>query len=58
MFSNAFSSFHKVLLVLIIRNDDFTVMKGGEGIRKHRGEESYGCSLRVDYNEFKKPNTT
>jgi hypothetical protein len=30
--------------VLIIRNDDFTVMKGGEGIRKHRGEESYGCS--------------
>jgi hypothetical protein len=37
----------EVLLVLIIRNDDFTVMKGGEGIRKHRGEESYGCSLRV-----------
>ncbi|VVM28016.1 hypothetical protein BSPWISOXPB_3817 [uncultured Gammaproteobacteria bacterium] len=33
----------EVLLVLIIRNDDFTVMKGGEGIRKHRGEESYGC---------------
>ncbi|VVM25575.1 hypothetical protein BSPWISOXPB_7352 [uncultured Gammaproteobacteria bacterium] len=32
----------EVLLVLIIRNDDFTVMKGGEGIRKHRGEESYG----------------
>ncbi|VVM18147.1 hypothetical protein BSPWISOXPB_3714 [uncultured Gammaproteobacteria bacterium] len=24
----------EVLLVLIIRNDDFTVMKGGEGIRK------------------------
>jgi hypothetical protein len=43
----------EVLLVLIIRNDDFTVMKGGEGIRKHRGEESYGCSLRIDYNEFK-----
>jgi hypothetical protein len=31
-------------------------MKGGEGIRKHRGEESYGCSLRVDYNEFKNGN--
>jgi hypothetical protein len=46
----------EVLLVLIIRNDDFTVMKGGEGIRKHRGEESYGCSLRVDYNEFKNGN--
>jgi hypothetical protein len=28
----------EVLLVLIIRNDDFTVMKGGEGIRKHRGK--------------------
>jgi hypothetical protein len=46
----------EVLLVLIIRNDDFTVMKGGEGIRKHRGEESYGCSLRIDYNEFKNGN--
>ena len=47
----------EVLLVLIIRNDDFSAM-GGERIRKHRGEESCGCSLRLDYNEFKNGDET
>ena len=47
----------EVLLVLIIRNDDFSAM-GGERIRKYRGEESCGCSLRLDYNEFKNGDET
>ena len=47
----------EVLLVLIIRNDDFSAM-GGERIRKHRREKSYGCSLRLDYNEFKNGDET
>ena len=43
----------ELLIVIVLRDDDFSVMKGGEGIKKHRGKLSYGGSLRMDYNAFK-----
>lgn len=47
----------EVLLILIIRNDDFSAT-GGEECRKLRGEPKIGVGLRVDYNEFKNGNET
>lgn len=43
----------ELLIVIVLRDDDFSVMKGGEGIRKHKGKLSYGGSLRIDYSTFK-----
>ncbi|VVH65777.1 hypothetical protein BSPLISOX_2546, partial [uncultured Gammaproteobacteria bacterium] len=45
----------EVLLILIIRNDDFSAT-GGEECRKLRGEPKIGVGLRIDYNEFKNGN--
>lgn len=43
----------KIRIIFIIRNDNFSVMKGGEGIlKKERGEPAYGINIRIDYDTF------
>jgi len=44
----------KIRIVFVLRDDDFSVMLGGQGVvRKERGELAYGINLRLEYNRFK-----
>jgi hypothetical protein len=44
----------KIRIVFILRDDDFSVMAGKQGVvRKSRGELAYGINMRLDYNRFK-----
>ena len=43
----------KVRIVFVLRDDDFSVMEGGQGVvKKSRGELAYGVNIKLDYNRF------
>ena len=43
----------KLRIVFVIRDDDFSVMRGGRNrLKKSRGELAYGINLHLDYDTF------
>jgi hypothetical protein len=44
----------EIRIVFVLRDDDFSVMAGGQGVvKKSRGELAYGVNIKLDYNRFK-----